>query len=240
MKTFTARAMTSPRDAERDERLNRHRDLRPGRERHDVGRAEGGRVGDAQVEVVDKPGSPVGRRDPRIQLLREREVGVGRNVMGARGSAAAVEFPVEKSERDVVRHPDDRSGLEQVSRGVRLRPPVDEVADQLHRRPQCAEHEYGDQHNRERPKLARTTTNRDRVAGDHGHEQHPFNEREHPLRPQLHRVRQQDREDHRCQHRAGHRPSRLADDDSIPGRLGVTGGYRIVGRFGLTGHSRAS
>jgi hypothetical protein len=68
-------------DGERDERLHRHRDLCPGRERHDVGRAEGSGVGEAQVQVVDESGLPA-RCDPWVQLLREREVVVGRGVMG--------------------------------------------------------------------------------------------------------------------------------------------------------------
>jgi hypothetical protein len=71
---------------------------------------------------------------------------MGWKLVGTGCCAAAVEFPVEKGECDVVRHPDDRSGLEQFTRRVRQRAAVDEVVDQLHGRPQRAEDEHRDQH----------------------------------------------------------------------------------------------
>ena len=76
-------------------------------------------------------------------------------VVGARRSATAVELPVEKRERDVVRRPDDSSGLEQLARRVRHRAAMDEVVDQLPGRPERAEHEHRDEHDRERAQQPR-------------------------------------------------------------------------------------
>ena len=88
----------------------------------------------------------------RVQLLREREVGVAGGV-GARRRAAAVQLPVEQRERDVVRHPDDGSGFEQVARRVRLVPPWMRVVDQQHRRPERADDEHSDEDDGECPEL---------------------------------------------------------------------------------------
>src|SRR5512132_3318776 len=60
-----------------------------------------------------------------------------------------------------------------------------------------------------------------RVADDHGYEQHPFSERESPPRACLYSVRQQDREDHRREHGAGHGPTGLACELIVRGLCGV-------------------
>ena len=74
---------------------------------------------------------------------------MGGHVVGARGRATAVELPVQQRERDVVRHPDDRAGLEQVAGRVRLRAAVDERVDQERGRPQRPDDEHGDERDRE-------------------------------------------------------------------------------------------
>ena len=65
-------------DGKRDHRLDCHGDLGPGHQWHGVGWAERKRVGEAQVQVVDEPGPPAGRRQVGVQLLRERQVRVAR------------------------------------------------------------------------------------------------------------------------------------------------------------------
>ena len=83
-KTLTARAITRPRIPRETDGLHGHRDLCPRHERHHVGGAERGRVGEAEVEVVEEPRLPAGRADPRVQLLRKGEVRVhGRAVAHA-------------------------------------------------------------------------------------------------------------------------------------------------------------
>ena len=79
---------------------------------------------------------------------------------GLEGDARALQrrrrrAPIQKGERDVVRHPDDRPGLEQLTRRVRHCAAMDEVVDQLHRRPQRAQHEHRYEHDRERAQPAR-------------------------------------------------------------------------------------
>jgi hypothetical protein len=95
-------------------------------------------------------------------------------VVGARSGAARVEFPVEKSEGDVVRCPDDESGLEQVARRVRLRAAVDEIVDQLHGGPHRAEDEQRHERNRKRPEQGRAAADLDWVDRDQDDQQHPF------------------------------------------------------------------
>ena len=165
-------------------------------------------------------------------LLGEREAVVGWKVVGARRGAAAVQLPVEKGERDVVRRPDNRSGLEQLARRVGHSAAMDEVVDQLPGRPQRAEHEHRHEDDREHAQPARAAVDRARVACDHGHEQHPFDEREQPLRPQPLGARQQNREDHRREHGAGHGPARLADDAVVCVRAGGRRGIRPPIRTG--------
>lgn len=58
-----------PEDEQEDEGLNAHGDLGPGGQRHDVGGAEGGGVGEREVEVVDEAGPPDGAAQPGLELL---------------------------------------------------------------------------------------------------------------------------------------------------------------------------
>jgi hypothetical protein len=117
---------------------------------------------------------------------------------------------------------------------------VDEIVDQLASRPERSEHEDDDERDRDRPEQAGTAVDPAGGADDNGDEQHAFDEREQPPWTQPDRVWQEDGEHNRRDHGSGHRPARLPNDDVVPGRLGGTGGYRIVGRFGLPGHPRAS
>ena len=59
VKTFTARAITRPSSARDTLGLHRHGELGPDRERHRVGRAERGGVGETEVEVVEEAGPPI-------------------------------------------------------------------------------------------------------------------------------------------------------------------------------------
>ena len=130
--------------------------------------------------------------------------------MCPRRSAAAVELPVEKRKGDVVRHPHDDRCLEQLARGVRDPPAVDEVVDQGHGSP----HRLGDQHRdeegREHPKRRRPTIDLARVGDDECQEQCAFDARGQPLRPRSHVRRHQKRENHRDENSSGHGPARLA------------------------------
>ena len=125
-------------------------------------------------------GRQLGRRDPRVQLLWEAEVGVAHGVVGARRRASSVQLPVEQRERDVVRHPDDGSGLEEVACRVRLCATVDEIVDQQHRRPERAEDEDRDEDDGECPELPRTAVDPAGIASDQSYQQQAFDQREQP------------------------------------------------------------
>ena len=56
--------------------------LGPGRQRHDVGRAEGHRVGQAEVEVVDVSGPPPRVRQVGVELLGEGEIRAAGHALG--------------------------------------------------------------------------------------------------------------------------------------------------------------
>ena len=77
VRMFTARAI-QPEDDQGDQGLRAHGQLGPMAKRHDVGRAERGRVREAQVEVIEEQWAPAWRRDCRVQLLGERQGGVAR------------------------------------------------------------------------------------------------------------------------------------------------------------------
>ena len=78
---------------------------------------------------------------------------------------AAVQLPEEQRKREVVRHPDERTGLEKVARGIRLRAAVDEIVDQLARRPERSEDQDDDECDRYQPFAPMPV---DHPVGDHG------------------------------------------------------------------------
>ncbi len=196
--------------------LYRHRDLGPRHERHHVGRAESGRIREAQVQVVHEPGSPARRRDPGVHVLGEGEVDVGRHVVCTRRRTASVELPVEQGERDVVRYPHGRAGREEIACRIRLRAAVDEVVDQLGRRPQRSENEHGHKADGEHPELPGAPRDRAGIADDQGDEQAAFDEWKQPPRPETQLVPEDDREHHRREDGGHHRPARLAGDVLLP------------------------
>src|ERR1044072_1915844 len=81
-------------------------------------------------EGRSRGGAGGGGGDVGIDLLREGEFEAVPGAVGTRRSAAAVKLPEEQREREVVRHPDERTGLEEVGRRIRLRGSMDEVVDQ--------------------------------------------------------------------------------------------------------------
>jgi len=69
---------------ERQRRLHEHRVLAALAEWHHVGRAERGRVGEAEGKVVEQDGAPPGRCRRGARVLREREVDGARPPLPAR------------------------------------------------------------------------------------------------------------------------------------------------------------
>ena len=84
-------------------------------ERHHVGRAESGRVREAEVQIIEEDRSPAGRRELGAHVLCEREVDRGR-VPGAHERSAAVDQPVEQSKAEVVAEPHEPTRGEELRR----------------------------------------------------------------------------------------------------------------------------
>ena len=111
--------------------------------------------------------------------------------------------------------------LEQLARGVRQLAAVNEVADELHRRPQCAEDEDADEQDRQHAQPVRRAVDLARIAQHHADQQQPGDHRQHELRsgPQL--VGQQLGQDHRDHDGGRHRPAGFADDDRGVAAIGT-------------------
>ncbi|MER5202719.1 hypothetical protein [Streptomyces sp. NPDC002825] len=155
-----------PENEQGDEGLNAHGDLGPRGQRHDVGGAEGGGVGEREVEVVDEEGSPVGACQFGVELLGEGERGCGGHVVGAGGGPAAVEFEVQQGEGEDRTGPHRAAGLQQTDGGVGLLPGMEDVVDQLNGRPDGAEGQNSHQGDRHASQGGRASVDPARVAGD--------------------------------------------------------------------------
>src|SRR5207248_10703999 len=82
-----------PHRHQRRDRLNAHHELGGLRQRHRVGRAEGGRVRERHIEIVHEPRPPARRREARVLHLGELEVGQRLWIEEAKDRAAAVHLP---------------------------------------------------------------------------------------------------------------------------------------------------
>ena len=112
-------------------------------------------------------------------------------------------------------------------------PPWMRSLDQLHGRPQRAEHEDADEQDREHAKPVRADVDLARVAQHDADEQHAGDHRQQKLRPGPQLVGQELGQDHRDHDRDGHRPARLADDDLVV----ASGSARTSGRVAATTRS---
>jgi choline dehydrogenase-like flavoprotein len=168
-----------PEQRERDCRLQDHRVLGPERQGHHVGRAERGRVREAEVEVVEEHRPPARRGELGAQLLREGEV--DRDVLPrARERAAAVDQPVEHREREVVPEPDQAAGCEQLLRRVRHADALDQVVDQDRRGPEGGGNEQAHEPHDQRPQPPFARCQAGRVAEEQEEEQHALDRRQQP------------------------------------------------------------
>src|SRR5215469_11187793 len=119
-----------PADGQGTGRLDGHGQLAPAGERHHVRRAERGRVGEREVEIVGELRTPARRGDDRVELFGERQVRVFRRVPDARLRAASVKQPVEEGEGQDRVNRDTGADAEQICGRVRLGAAFDQVDHQ--------------------------------------------------------------------------------------------------------------
>ena len=89
---------------------------------------------------------------------------------------------------------------------------MDEVVDQEDGRPHRAHHEHGHEPDRQQPELPCAARDLPGIAGDQRNQQHAFDPREHPARAKRQLVVQEERQQHRGEDGAHHRPPLLARD----------------------------
>ena len=116
------RTVTREMDLEHHEPLGRDAD------RRGDGGAKGGRVGEADIDIVEEPGLPVLRTEVRVDHLGEEEVGRTFTSDAPSGRSTTVELPVPEAEDDDVRHPDRNPRVHELGALGRLvvQNPVDE------------------------------------------------------------------------------------------------------------------
>jgi hypothetical protein len=202
-KMFTARATTSATVAS---------DTR-------VGRAEGGGVGEGQVEVVEEGRFPVPVHQLRRGHLGEKEVRVRIAGRCPGGRPAPVELPVPQREGDHVGQPDRAAGQQQRHRVVPERSPaLGQVVDQLRGRPGHRQADRADQQQPGQPQHGRFPGDPGRVGQRQRHEQQPLQHRQQPARMERQLGRYGQLQRHRHQHGQADRPAVLAPGPAQPGR----------------------
>ena len=248
IKPWRAAGDHQPQDEQGTKRLDRHGQLGPPGERHHIGRAERGGVGEAEVQVVGELGTPAGRGHDRVELLGEGQVRELRRGPQARIRAASVEDPVQEGEGKNGVEPDPETDAQQIGGVIGLRAAAHQIQNQPGSDPGCLGHQHRDQRDGQRPDGGRPAATAAAVGGRDGHQEHGIDRRDHPAGAQAEPRGEQQRDDDRQDQRARQWPAFFGPDpgphhlnfgDGPAGHAHLLAGPPVTGDgFGLRGGGR--
>jgi Ion channel len=199
------------RDHQRNSLLGHHHELRPGPDRRDVGRAEGGGRRERQLQVVDELRIPVSRYVLSVGHFGEDEGGLMTRSAGAGRRSAPVEIPVPQAEGEHVSEPDRATAGEQDVGIVAELGVVDEAGDQTHSSGGVYYRDKSDQCPGPRSEPPGVAVDAAGVTDDEYREQDEDDCDEGPAGISGPELRRQDRpQSSGGQHRQRHRPAALA------------------------------